>query len=98
MSEKPIYIDMNGGVSHRTGEAFVAVKIREGGPDGRVIGRGQMSPTELRTHALYCLEVAESAEQDAATLAAMQEMLGEERGLQLGGMVVQTLRTRRDPR
>lgn len=91
-----IFTEVEAGVSAFTGAPFVTVRTYEGtDTTGKLVASGQLSPSEVRTMALYWLEVAEAAEQDAATLSVIREL-----GLpdELAGHVVRALRARRDPR
>lgn len=65
----------------RTGEAFVQLSWGDEG--------GQMSPDELRQHALACLSVAEAAEQDALAVKMFADTP------QQAGQVLQLMRQTR---
>ena len=71
------------------GEPFVTVSAHGA---GGVILIGQLSPADVRRHALALLEVAEAAEQDAATLRVIRNL---ELPDQLAGAVVMELRKMR---
>lgn len=94
MSGDGCYIEIEAGVSAFTGDPFCTVRAADGA-GGKVRASGQLSPSEVRTMALHWLEVAEAAEQDAATLAVCRDL-----GLpdEAAGHIVLALRARRDPR
>lgn len=63
-------IDVRSGVNDR-GEPFCTVVARPA--KGRLV-LGQLAPAEVRAMALQWLEVAEAAEQDAATLRCIRRI------------------------
>jgi len=63
-------IFMTSGVNER-GEGFVTVSAHG---EGGVILVGQLSPDEIRQHAMAYLEAAEGAETDAAVLRLIRKM------------------------
>jgi hypothetical protein len=82
-------INMVSGVNEK-GNGFVTVSAHGG---GGVILLGQMSPEEVRQHALIMLGAAEAAEQDAAVLRLIRKLnLPEE----LAGAIITELRESRD--
>lgn len=71
------------------GEPFVTIAAHSS--DG-IILLGQLSPEELRQHALNYIACAEAAEQDAATLRTIRDLgLPEE----LAGAIIHNLRDNR---
>lgn len=66
-------IDVLSGVSETTGEGYVQVTAHGRLDDDAVVLLGQLSPAELRAHALVYLEAAEGAETDAAVWAELTE-------------------------
>lgn len=81
-------INMVNGVNGR-GEPFVSVSAL--GADGTIL-LGQLSPDEIREHALAYLAAAEAAEQDAATLRCIRKL---ELPEQLAGAIITELRESR---
>lgn len=82
-------IFMTDGVND-AGEPFVTVSAH--GTDGTILV-GQLSPAEVRQHALGYLEVAEAAEQDAAVLRVIRNLRIDD---ELAGLVVMELRKSRE--
>jgi hypothetical protein len=82
-------IFMTSGVNE-SGEGFVHVAAHGA---GGVILLGQLSPAEIRQHALAYLEVAEAAEQDAAVLRLIRKL---ELPEQLAGAIIHELREGRE--
>lgn len=78
-------IGMESGVSARTGEGFV--RLTWGTEEG------QLSPTEIRAHALALLVVAEAAESDAIVYAELVDTIGLDRQAAL--LFIGALRHRR---
>jgi len=68
-------VTMLSGVSEATGAGFVQVRAsgKVGSFDVELIG--QLTPDELRAHALAYLEAAEAAEQDALVFAELTDTL-----------------------
>lgn len=65
--------EMESGISLFTGEPFVALRSSGTLPTGETVTlRGQLSPDELRAHALRMLEVAEAAMSDHAVLGFLK--------------------------
>lgn len=83
-------IDLGNGVNAE-GRGFITVTARTS--SGRLIV-GQLDPDEARTMALHWLEVAEAAEQDAATLRCVRKL---ELPDQLAGAIIAELRDGRTP-
>lgn len=81
---------MESGVSQVTDEGFVIVTAV--GDDGTRTP-GQMSPDEVRVHALALLECAEAAESDAIVLSELQHGAGLD--FDMAGAFVRGLRKRR---
>jgi hypothetical protein len=83
-------IDITDGVNDK-GEPFctVAATSADGG-----IFIGQLSPTEVRAHAMAYLEVAEAAEQDAATWRVIRK-LGLPEPEKLASLIIRELRDSR---
>jgi hypothetical protein len=81
-------IFMTSGVNEK-GEGFITIAAH--GDDGTIL-IGQMSPDEVRKHALAYLESAEAADQDAAVLRIIQKL---ELPEQLAGMIIGELRENR---
>ena len=82
-------IYMTSGVNER-GEGFVTVAAH--GSTGTILA-GQLSPDEVRAHALGYLETAEAADQDAAVLRCIRKLeLPEE----LAGAIITELRSSRE--
>jgi hypothetical protein len=71
-------------------EPFVTVSAH--GSNGTILV-GQMTPAEVRAHALGYLEVAEAADQDAAVLAVVRDLGVDEA---MAALIVNELRKRRD--
>lgn len=66
--------EMESGVSAFTGEPFCTIRCT-GTVNGKsVVLRGQLSPDEIRQHALRFLEVAEAAESDHAVRAVFSQV------------------------
>lgn len=63
-------INMVNGVNDK-GEPFITITATS---TDKQIMIGQLSPTEIRQHAMAYLEVAEAAEQDAATLRTVRKL------------------------
>jgi len=82
-------IHIASGVNER-GEGFCTVTASS--RDGRVILVGQLSPAEVRQHALAYLEAAEGAEQDAAALRVIRTL---ELPDELAGAIIIELRNSR---
>lgn len=82
-------IFMTSGVNE-SGEGFVTIAAH--GDDGTIL-MGQLSPNEMRKHAMGYLEAAEAAEQDAAVLRIVRKL---ELPEQLAGMVITELRNSRE--
>ena len=72
MSGELDHIEMTSGVSLFTGEPYVQIVATI---DGKPAGHGQLSPAEVRAHAMAYLEAAEAAEQDANFYKLMKEKL-----------------------
>lgn len=84
-------VEMESGVSLFTGEPFVAVRTLGTLDNGRAVTlAGQLSPTELREHAMRMLEAAEAAVQDAALLRFLDDKLGLDKAA--GGRIIADLR------
>jgi len=82
-------IYMTSGVNEK-GEGFVTVAAH--GDKGTIL-TGQLSPAEVRAHALAMLESAEGADQDAAVLRVVRKLDLPE---QLAGAVITELRESRE--
>jgi hypothetical protein len=82
-------INMTNGVNEK-GEPFVTIAVSNQDGD---IWLGQLSPDEVRNHALAYLAVAEAAEQDAAVLRCIRKL---ELPDDLAGAIVIELRNSRD--
>ncbi len=66
--------EMESGVSLFTDGGFCVIRVL-GTVNGKpVLLRGQLSPDEMRLHALKILEIAEAAESDAAVLATYKKI------------------------
>lgn len=83
-------IFITSGVNER-GEGFCTVAAHA--RDGRTILLGQLSPDEVRRHALAYLEAAEAADQDAAVLRVVRRL---ELPDNLAGAVIVELRESRE--
>ena len=78
------------------GEPFITVTAQ--GSDNTLM-LGQLSPDEVRAHAHALLACAEAAEQDAATLATLVDLLEDQEMAQhLAARIITTLRDRREGR
>jgi len=85
-------IEMTSGVSEQH-KGFVTVRATGEYAGEPVILLGQLTPDEMRAHALAYLEAAEAAESDAAVFAEMTEGLRLDPGAV--GAFVAALRARR---
>jgi hypothetical protein len=99
MSQTPLIgdldnIEMLSGVSETTGEAFVSVRAVGQARDVDVVLIGQLSPREMRAHALAYLEAAEAAESDACVFVELTEGMGGEPAM--AGAFLAALRQRRE--
>ena len=72
------------------GEAFVTVAAHG---DAGIVLLGQLSPSEVRAHALALLETAEAADQDAAVFRVLRDL---DLPDQLAGLVITELRKNRE--
>jgi hypothetical protein len=81
-------IFMTSGVNEK-GEGFVTVAAH--GNEGTIL-IGQLSPDEMREHALAYMESAEAADQDAAVLRVIKKLDLPE---QIAGMIIGELRENR---
>jgi hypothetical protein len=82
-------IFMTSGVNNK-GEGFVTISVHG---DDKTILVGQLSPSEIRKHALAYLEVAEAADQDAAVLRVIRKLNLQD---ELAGLVITELRNSRE--
>jgi hypothetical protein len=82
-------VTITNGVNER-GVGFCTVVARN--PRGTIMLMGQLTPTEVRQHAMAYLEAAEAAEQDAAVLRCVRKL---ELPDELAGAVIAELRDSR---
>lgn len=92
-------IDMVSGVNPK-GEPFVTITATGRRPDSSpVLMVGQLPPAEVREHGHAYLAVAEAAEQDAAVMACLVDLLEDrDKAEQLAARIITTLRERRAER
>ena len=89
MAEYLDHIYMTSGVN-TDDEGFVTIAAH--GTEGTVLV-GQLSPSDIRKHALGYLETAEAAEQDAAVLRLIRKL---DLPVQIAAMIITELRESRN--